>query len=87
MNADCRVKGRVNLLFQFSHLGQLIVIASPAACMGDSYRRDNSHSEQGHKTCVLLLECRFHVHLSFETPGRILSRMPKKHKDGKVKIG
>jgi hypothetical protein len=55
--------------------------------MGDSYRRDNSHSEQGHKTCVLLLECRFHVHLSFETPGRILSRMPKKHKDGKVKIG
>ena len=87
MHADCRVKGHVNLLFQFGQLGQLIVIASPSTCMGGSYRRDNSHSEQGHKTWVPLLECRFHVHLSFETPGRILSRMPKKHKDGKVKIG
>jgi hypothetical protein len=55
--------------------------------MGNSCRRDHSNSQQGYKTCVLPLECRFHVHLSFETPGRILSRMPKKHKDGKVKVG
>jgi hypothetical protein len=34
--------------------------------MGDSYRRDNPHSEQDHKTCVSLLECRFHVRLSFD---------------------
>ena len=45
-HADCRVKGCVKL-FQFSRLGQLIVIVPSATCMGGSYRRDNSHSEQG----------------------------------------
>ena len=64
------MKGCVKLL-QFGHLGQLFVIALPAICMGDSYRRDNSDSEQGHKTCVRLPECRFHVRLSFDFGARL----------------
>jgi len=62
-------------LFQFSHLGQLIVIVPPANCMGGAYR-DNSHSEQSHKTCVPLLECRFHVRLSFDLGARYRSHAP-----------
>jgi hypothetical protein len=59
-------------VFQFSRLGQSIVIVPPASCMGGSYGRDNSHSHQGHKTWVPLLECRFHVCLSFDPGARLL---------------
>src|SRR5580704_31884 len=50
-------------LFQFSLLGQLFPIVPPTICMGDSYRRDNSDSEQGQRTCVPLPKCRFHIRL------------------------
>jgi hypothetical protein len=70
VDADCRVKGRVKL-FQFSRLGQSIIIVPPATGTGGPYRRENSHSEQGHKTRIPLLGCRFHVRLSFDIGARL----------------
>src|ERR1700728_3858087 len=68
------MKGCVKL-FQFSLLGQLFVIVPPTICMGDSYRRDDSDSEQGQRTCVRLPKCRFHVRLPL-----ILRRVSRFHR-------